>query len=83
MEEMQKKKKRMNMWEKFVASFETTGGALIYLLVLLMILFIFQKFGVNVESQIPVVIGAAIGILHNKYTSKEKKEMDNSKENNE
>jgi xanthine/uracil permease len=78
---MKKQKKRMNMWEKFVSSFESTGGALIYLLVLLVILFVFQKFGVNVESQIPVVIGAAIGILHNKYTSK--KEMDEGKENNE
>ena len=56
--------KKMVKWAEFVAILETTGGSLVFLSVLLLVLFGMLKWGFqSAETQIPIVVGAALGIL--------------------
>lgn len=65
------KVRKMVKWAEFVSTLETSGGQLVFLLALLILLFMFSKLGFQAaESQIPIVVGAAIGILNGKMRSK-------------
>lgn len=69
--------KKMVKWAEFVSILETTGGSLVFLFVLLLVLFGMSKWGFpSAESQIPIVVGAALGILKGSVMSKKKDDDD-------
>lgn len=65
--------RKMIKWAEFVSILETTGGSLVFLFTLLLVLFGMLKWGfLGAEAQIPIVIGAALGILKGSVMSKQK-----------
>lgn len=76
MYEEKPKVKKMVKWSEFVASLETTGGAIVSLFTLLVLLFVFSKLGfTGADSQIPIVVGAVLGIVSGKQLSDKKNQQ--------
>lgn len=54
----------MRKWYEFLRSLETEGGAIVVLTLLILLFVVLSKFGiVAAEQQIPILLGAILGLL--------------------
>jgi hypothetical protein len=61
-------------WYEFLRSLETEGGSVVVLILLILVFVVLAKIGINdAAAQIPIILGAILGILKGMNNTKERR----------